>query len=194
VVATEAAVGRRAGRRPSIGGRAPAAPGRAVARDGSGGRTALALAHRGPSPAAPAPIRMRLAAGPAAAGGALLLWSLTYLARQARPAGVAVASPLGDVALEGVALALAWLAALLAAGLGAAAASSPSASGGRPAAVTTGRPAGGAARAARRGGPASPVPLRAVTRGPRLGRAPKRPSQQEQGPRQGLPRSPARAA
>jgi hypothetical protein len=194
MVATKEAVERRAGRCPSIGGRAPAEPGRAVAGDGSGGRPGLAPSHRGPSPSAPAPVRRRLAAGPAAAGGTLILWSLTYLARQALPAGVAVASPLGDFALEGVALALAWLAALLAAGLGAAAALSPGASGGRPTAVATGRPAGGAARAARRGGPASPVPLRPVTRGPRRGRAPKRPSQPEQGSRPGLRRSPARAA
>jgi hypothetical protein len=67
----------------------------------------------GRRPAAPAAVRVRVTAWSLAAGSLLILWSLAYLARQQLPLGVAVASPLGDFALEGVALALAWLGAMI---------------------------------------------------------------------------------
>jgi hypothetical protein len=109
-----------------------------------------ARSHGGPAPAAPAPFRVQVGPWAVAAGGTLVLWSLTYLARQAPPAGGVVASPLGDFALEGVALALAWLGAVLTACatcLGASDALAPGARGAARAVTGAGgrhlRPAGG---------------------------------------------------
>jgi hypothetical protein len=75
--------------------------------------TVLSPLHWGRRPAAPAAVRVRITAWPLAAGSLLVLWSLTYLARQQLPVGVAVPSPLADFALEGAVLALAWLGAVL---------------------------------------------------------------------------------
>jgi hypothetical protein len=90
-------------------------------------------------------VRLRVAAWQAAAAGALVLWSLTYLGRQSLEARAAAGSPLGDFALEGVLLALVWLAAVPAVCLAASAALVPSfrdpsdPSGPRPAPVAAAR-------------------------------------------------------
>jgi hypothetical protein len=87
-------------------------------------------------------VRLRVAAWQAAAAGALVLWSLTYLGRQLFEAGAGAGSPLGDFALEGVLLALVWLAAVPAVCFAASAALAPSPSGPndpRPAPVAAAR-------------------------------------------------------
>jgi hypothetical protein len=87
-------------------------------------------------------VRLGVAAWQAAAAGALVLWSLTYLGRQLFEARAAAGSPLGDFALEGVLLALVWLAAVLAVCFAASAALAPSSgdpSGPRPTPVAAAR-------------------------------------------------------
>jgi hypothetical protein len=100
------------------------------------------MRSRHPTPAAPESVRLRVAAWQAAAAGALVLWSLTYLGRRLLEARAAAGSPLGDFALEGVLLALVWLAAVLAVCFAASAALDPSSSGPndpRPAPVAAAR-------------------------------------------------------
>ena len=56
----------------------------------------------------------RVAKRPSWAVSTLLIWSATYLARQPGLDGRGPFSPVGDFALEGIALSLCWLAALVA--------------------------------------------------------------------------------
>ncbi|HEX2325209.1 MAG TPA: hypothetical protein VHQ00_07400, partial [Chloroflexota bacterium] len=56
-----------------------------------GAETVLSLSHRGRGPTAPGVVRVRISTWSVVAGGMLILWSLTYLARQQLPAAVTVA-------------------------------------------------------------------------------------------------------
>jgi hypothetical protein len=171
MVVAEAAVQRRARCVPPVGGRAPAEQGQAVTRHRRAARPLPWLSCGGRAPPAPppatSPIRVRITAWPAAAGGTLVLWSFTHLARPALSAGGTIASPLGDVALEGVALALAWLGAVLTACLGISLGFPRNARAGRTTAVTAGPPAARARRPP--AGAALPVPPRSASRGTRAG-------------------------
>jgi hypothetical protein len=123
------------------------------------------MADHDATPTGPASVLVRLTAWQAAVGGALVLWSLTYLGRQTLPVSGGVPSPLGDFALEGAALALAWLGAVLAVCFGACLELEESARGGRTTALTPGRRAAGGPRATRPIGEPQRLRLQALLAG-----------------------------